>query len=90
METTQPTTDAETYYKQGLARVKLRQYDDAIVDYDMAIQLKPDYAIAYISRGNAKFYLGQYAAATTDFDNAIQLKPDDADAYVARGTANGL
>ena len=89
VETTQPTTDAETYYKQGLARVKLKQYEDAILDYNMAIQLKPDYVIAYISRGNAKFYLGQYAASTADFDNAIQLKPDDANAYIARGAAKG-
>ena len=88
-KSTQPTADAETYYKQGKVNYDCSQYEDAVSNYNQAIHLNPDYAIAYISRGNARFYLGQYAAAIADFDTAIQLKSDDVDAYVVRGAAKG-
>ena len=65
----------------------LGQYFAAIADYDTAIRLKPDYAMAYMHRGNAKFGLGQYFAAIADHDTAIRLKPDYAWAYLCRGAA---
>ena len=77
-------SDAETYYNKGTEKVKLGQYNDAIVDYNMAIQLKPDDANTYVARGAAKGALEQYAAAIADFNNAIQLKPNDAYAYYFR------
>jgi tetratricopeptide (TPR) repeat protein len=59
----------------------------AIGDFDKAIKLKPDYAVAYRNRGVAQLQLGQLPQAAADLNRAIQLQPDDAEAYKARGMA---
>ena len=59
---------------------------EALLDYNKAIQLKPDYANAYANRGLTKAALKQNFAAITDCDFAIQLKPDYAPLYFIRGT----
>jgi tetratricopeptide (TPR) repeat protein len=82
---------AEAYGNRGIAYVKLGQYQRAIQDYDTAIRLKPDDAIAvavYNNRGLAYAELGQYQRAIQDYDTAIRLKPDYAmAAYYNRGDA---
>lgn len=59
--------------------------EKAILAYDRAIILKPDYADAYNSRGVSKGELRQYAAAISDLDEAIMLDPHNAEAYYNRG-----
>ena len=70
------TVSAETYFRRGYMMYELERYQEAIVAYNKAIQLKPDYATAYRARGMAKAFLGQHFAAISDYDKAIQLKPD--------------
>ena len=77
--------EALAYYKQGCTMSELGEHAAAIVNFDMAIQLKPDYAEAYYGRGNAKGNLDQHIAAITDYDMAIQLKFDCAEIYHNRG-----
>ena len=69
---------AETYYRWGYAKHKLGDHKNAIENYDMAIQLKSDYALAYYNRGVAKEMLRQYFAATADYNTANNLEPDAA------------
>ena len=78
---------AETYFFRGNTKSGLGLYHEAISDYDTAIRLDPDYALAYISRGHAKYSLKEYFAAIFDYDTAIRLKPDYALAYYFRGLA---
>ena len=82
-----PSISAETYFRWGYTKSELGQYESAIADYAMAIQLRPDYARAYNNRGSTKFTLKQYDAAITDYDEAIRLNPDYAMAYYNRGNA---
>ena len=51
----------------------LDQDQRAIQDFDSAIQLDPDDAIAYRNRGNAYYYLGQYTEAYADYAKACFL-----------------
>ena len=76
---------AEAYFRWGYTKSELGQYESAIADYDMTIQLKPDYAIAYNDRGVVKGKLGKYKAAIEDYDEAIRIKPDCIVAYYNRG-----
>ena len=78
---------AETYYNRGNTKYKLGLYKEAILDYDTAIRLKPDYAEAQHNRGVAKVVLGQHFSAILDFDTAILFEPDFAVAYYIRGVA---
>lgn len=69
---------AETYYKWGYAKHELADYRAAISNYDIAIQLRPDYALAYYKRGVAKGMLKQYLAAASDYNMANRLVPQAA------------
>ena len=48
----------------------LGQYQEAIVDYDQAIELDPNFSLPYLNRGNAKLEYGQYQEAIVDYDQA--------------------
>ena len=66
------------------------EYEAAIVDFDQAITLDPNYSDAYYNRGNANSKLAKYESAIVDFDQAIRLKPDFASAFNNRGVAKNL
>ena len=86
---------AYTYSVRGQRKYNLNQYDDAVTDFDKAIQLYPQKADAYYNRGLAKFRLGDiqaangnveaarrfYEAGIEDCTQAIKLNPEDTYAY---------
>ena len=78
---------AEEYNDKGDKKYDLEDYKGAIADYNKAIQLKPDYALAYYNRGITKSDLKDYKGAITDYNKAIQLNPSDTLAYYNRGVA---
>ena len=48
-----PLETAQAYLKRGDAYSEIQDYDDAIMDYNQAIHLKPEYVEAYNNRGYA-------------------------------------
>ena len=46
----------EAYYYRGCARVNAQKYEEAIADFEKAVELKPDYADAYFNLGRT-YYL---------------------------------
>ncbi len=74
------------YNNRGLARYDQGDLSNAIVDFDQAIILNPNDAIAYNNRGLARRAQGDLDDAIADFDQAIILNPD-ATAYNNRGSA---
>lgn len=63
-------------YNRGNLYSSLQQSDKAIVDYNLAIELEPQYYEAYIHRGIV--YLEQkqdVLAAIADFSKAIEIDP---------------
>ena len=75
------------YNNRGNAYSDIGEFEYAIEDYNMVIQLKPDDAVAYYNRGMAYGVKCKYDYAIKDFDMAIQLKPDLTVAYYNRGVA---
>ena len=67
-----------TYYGLG-------DYQQAIKDFDRAIELDPKLADAYWGRGKTCHGFGDYRQAIKDFDRAIELDPKLAEAYRDRG-----
>ena len=80
---------AETYFLRGNMMYTLKRYKEAVIAYDKAIRLKPDYVDVYVNRGLAKYRMGQNFAAIADYNEAIRLKPDLPIAYVNRGVIKG-
>ena len=82
----QPGT-AEEYLHRGEDRAGKKDYDGAIADYNMALQLKPDDEEAYNDRGFAYYLKGDFERAISDYTRAIELRPNYPKAYNSRGVA---
>ena len=63
------------------------QSDDAIAEYNRAIELKRDWADPYTCRGTAYLDIGQFERAILDFDKSLQLAPNDAGVLMERAIA---
>ena len=61
--------------------------DAALSDYGQAIELMPNFALAYRNRGVLYLSVGETTRAIADLDAAIKLDPRDARALYARGLA---
>ena len=86
-ETPTDQMSAQELDARGDDKYNNENYQGAIEDYNLAIQLEPDYAEAYYDRAWAKKDSGDNQGAITDYNLAIQLQPDYANAYLGRGIA---
>lgn len=75
------------YNNRGVAKSSMGCKEEAIQDYDQAVQLDPKSAMACFNRGNAKSALGQMEGGILDYDQALKLDPKDASSYANRGNA---
>lgn len=51
-------------------------YRGAILDFDEAIEIDPNIAIAFNNRGGARYSIKDYIGALDDYNKAIELAPD--------------
>jgi lipoprotein NlpI len=73
------------YFNRGNAYWSLGNYQQAIADFDRAIEINPKYAGIYYNRGSAYQFLGNYQQAIGDFNKAIEIMPKYVEAYNALG-----
>jgi len=78
---------ATDWFEKGLNLGKSGKYKEAVDAFTNAIELNPQYAVAYGNRGVAYGDLGNYQQAIKDYNKAIELNSKDADAYYNRGVA---
>ncbi|MEP0874722.1 tetratricopeptide repeat-containing serine protease family protein [Funiculus sociatus GB2-M2] len=81
------TTNAEELLNSGNDLLVSERYKEAVIDYDKAIQIKPDFHEAWYNRGIALGKLKQYQEAIASYDKAIQFKPDLYQAWNNRALA---
>lgn len=72
---------------RAVANARLGETKLALEDYNRAVELFPEYPVAYNNRGNLLLALGQLGEATKDFDRAVVLAPGYAAAYSNRANA---
>ena len=53
--------------------------------YDRAIEINPNFALAYFSRGLANYRLGNKPEALSDYNDALRVNPVDPWSYLNRG-----
>src|SRR6185295_3552999 len=71
----------------GIAYRNQGKHDRAIADFDEAIKLKPDYAVAMYNRGTTYYDKLDYDRAIASFDAVIKLDPSNVLALHDRGVA---
>ena len=65
---------AYAFNNRGISYKNLGRYDEAIADYNRAIELKPDYAKAYRNRALAYRAIGKPDKAKADKARADELE----------------
>lgn len=78
--------------KRGKVLHAKQDYAGAIASYSKAIELRPDWAVAYVQRGLARRMQGELDDAIKDYDKAMELDPASlrndlsiAEAYINHG-----
>jgi len=79
--------NADYYINQGRWQLSKEKFKEAIVFFNMAIDIKPNNSDSYFLRGVAKDYLFDYIGSEQDYSKAIQLKSNFTFAYYYRGVA---
>ena len=72
---------AEWHAEQGVKLNNQDRYEEAIQEFNKAIELDPNLAEAYSNRGDAYLNLGQLALAIQDYTEAIRLDTQYVEAY---------
>ena len=77
---------AAEWFLEGNRYQDHRDYHNALVAFDQAIYLSPNFSGAYNNRGAVKAELGDFNSAIEDFDRSIELgHPIPAYPYYNRG-----
>jgi tetratricopeptide (TPR) repeat protein len=71
------------YNNRGTAYSSKGDHDRAIQDYNEAIRLRPDFALAYEERGDSYFVQSNLTAAIASFEHVISAAPSSRTAVVA-------
>ncbi len=77
----QQSPQSHRAFEQGLRELKNRNYQDAIADFNQAIQLDPNFKEAYSGRGFAQLQSGQLSQALDSYNRILQIDPKAAIAY---------
>ncbi len=70
---------------RGIAYATLHRNDEALTDFDMALQAEPRNLPALIGRANANYAGKRLTASLADYTHIIEADPNNAMAYFKRG-----
>ena len=76
--------DADLFADLGRADAMLRNWKDAVLDLNAAINLRRDSGL-FVLRASAYRALKNYRAALADLNSALAIRPSSADAVMERG-----
>ena len=77
--------DFSFYQTRADANLNKGEFTLAVADYDKAVELKADDAVAFLNRGRAHYSLKAFDKAGADYDKAIEIDPKGSKAYYNRG-----
>ncbi len=78
-----PMAEAKTHYLAGLKLFGLNQHEQAIAEYRLALEQKPDWAEVIHAMATAQSKLGRQDEAIATLQRVIELTPSDPFAYTS-------
>lgn len=72
---------AVTFSYIGECFEKMERYEQALIHYDQALALDPNWTDAWVGRGVVKDMQGRTAEAVKDLEVAVRLNPENGDAW---------
>jgi Flp pilus assembly protein TadD len=71
----------------GVVLFEKGQVDEAVAQYQKALEINPNYLAAHYNLGNALFRKGQQDEAIAEYQKALEINPNDAEAHINLGNA---
>jgi tetratricopeptide (TPR) repeat protein len=65
----------QVYLNRGNGHLARKEFEAAIRDYDRAVALAPDFALAFKNRGIARTQMGDAERGNADLAKARQIDP---------------
>jgi tetratricopeptide (TPR) repeat protein len=81
------TNNEAAHYNLGNALLRKGRVEDAITQYELALEIKPNYADAHMNLGLALLQMARRDDAITQFEKAVAIKPDFAEAHFNLGSS---
>ena len=78
-------SENQAYLEHGYESIVAGDYNQALKNFNKAIEIDPESVEAYNNRGLILGIMGDYTSALADFNRSIHLDPDNAEAYKSRG-----
>jgi tetratricopeptide (TPR) repeat protein len=75
---------AKAHYDRGVILGYQRNLEQALSEYNKAIELDPQFAEAYTNRGGVYYNQGHLAQAVLDYTKAIEINRGNVEAYASR------
>jgi len=72
------------FFYRGQAHRRLKQYVEALADFDASLALKPDLAPAFFESGMSYHAQEKYKQAIASYDKAIKVSPENAEYIYSR------
>ena len=79
--------DFSFFQKRADANLGKGEYTLALADYNRAVELKSDDAVAFLNRGRTHYNLKSFDKAVADYDKSIELDPKGSMAFMNRGVS---
>ena len=74
----------EAYYYRGCAKINAQKYDEAIADFEKAVELKHDYADAYFNLGRIYYIMHDEDKACENYQLAAKYGRPNLEDYLKR------
>jgi tetratricopeptide (TPR) repeat protein len=72
---------AQEHFDKGNELAKAQQFEQAIVEFQAALDEDPEFTSAMVNMGVAYYQLARLDEAIAQYEKAIELEPEDADIH---------
>jgi tetratricopeptide (TPR) repeat protein len=81
--------DIEAYWYRALLLEGFEQFETALADYNILLEMDPDRGEALLARGRVRYRLGQYEKAKDDFTAFMMAAKGETTQIISRKSATG-